>query len=225
MPETASAAECSFYEQSHPNFILDGAHLSTGKCTTCASCHIGGVFLGTPKSCVTCHNGDPARSTVARSSAHPPTALVECSNCHITASFTSSWGMNHAVVSTQRCDTCHIATYSSYNAQPKDSKHIPTTADCVTCHAAPPNGQNLSATLWNGVSHATIHAGITTGCISCHDNNIAIGKASYAPGHPVTSDQCELCHSVNAYFKCASAVDKLVNYAMMWYDKIIHTFA
>ena len=45
----AYAAECTAYETSHPLFKLDGAHLSTGKCKTCGSCHINSIYVGTPK--------------------------------------------------------------------------------------------------------------------------------------------------------------------------------
>ena len=216
-PINASAAECTLYEQSHPAFFLDGAHLSTGKCSTCASCHRGGVFTGTPKSCVACHNGDPSRVTVSRSPQHIPTSLLECSSCHNTTSFTATWSMDHTKVTAQRCDTCHDGNFLAYNAQNKGyggAMHIITVADCGTCH---------TTTNWT-VSHSQIHAGITTGCVSCHDNIQAIGKASYAPGHPVTSDACETCHSVDLYFKCAQAYDSMINYASVLLQKVTGFF-
>lgn len=208
-PTGASAAECTLYEQAHPAFPLSGAHLSAGKCNTCASCHRSGVFLGTPRTCVACHNGDPLRVTVGRSINHIPTSLLDCDSCHNTASFTASWTMNHTTVAGQRCDTCHNGSYLAYNALDKAAKqdHLPTTADCNACHQ--------STTTFDSVDHAGIHAGITTGCVTCHDNKYAPGKASYAAGHPLTSDQCETCHSINNEFKCATAFDKLVNFAQL----------
>ena len=220
-PISASAAECSMYEQSHPNFTLDGSHLSAGKCSTCASCHKAGVFLGTPKSCVTCHNGDPLRVTVGRSSAHIPTVLIECSNCHNTTAFTTTWSMDHGVVSGTSCTTCHSGTYSAvYNAQAKPSNHVPTSADCGTCHTIPGKGSSFPVSAWDTVSHSSIHAGITTGCLSCHNNIIAKGKLWYS-AHPVTSDQCETCHSIDAAFKCAQAYDIMINYASMFYHNTV----
>ena len=212
IPMFASAAECSLYEQAHPAFLLDGAHLSSGKCNTCASCHRSGVFIGTPKNCVSCHNGDPTRITIGRPSTHIPSLLTECSNCHNTTAFTA-YSMNHTSVSTFRCDSCHNATYSPIGVPKKPGTHIPTTADCGTCHAT---------SSWQ-VSHTQVHAGIVTGCVSCHDNVFARGKASYAPGHPLTSDQCETCHSIDAAFKCAQAYDIMINYASMFYRKAIWT--
>ena len=215
MPIHASAAECTLYEQSHPSFLLDGAHLSTGKCGTCASCHRSGVFLGTPRSCATCHSGDPTRVTVGRSPAHPPTLAVECSSCHNTSSFTATWAMNHTAVSSSRCDSCHNGSYVTYNAQAKSTTHIPTTMDCATCH---------TTNNWL-VDHTTIHAGITTGCVTCHNGTYATGKINYAPGHPITSDQCETCHSINASFKCASTLDDMMRYFAAVYDKVLNTIA
>jgi hypothetical protein len=219
-PISASAAECSMYEQSHPNFILDGSHLSTGKCSTCASCHKSGVFIGTPKNCVACHNGDPLRTTVSRSANHIPTVLLECNNCHNTTSFTTTWSMNHSVVNNIACSTCHSGTYASvYNAMAKPTNHVVTTAECGACHMTPANGSSFPVTAWDTVSHDSIHAGVTTGCVNCHNNVIAKGKAWYS-AHPVTSDQCETCHSTAAAFKCATAVDKLINYAQIYIHRV-----
>lgn len=209
MPSFASAAECTLYEQSHPKFLLDGSHLSSGKCQTCASCHKSGVFVGTPTSCATCHSGDPTRATVGRSTAHIPTQMIECSGCHKTLSFTINANMDHTLVTAQRCDTCHNGNFLAYNAMKKPKEHIPTIADCVSCH----NTKN-----WD-VNHQQLHAGITTGCVACHDGKYAPGKSSYTAGHPITSDACETCHSINNQFKCASALDKLINFAQLQYNR------
>ena len=212
-PTSASAAECTLYEQSHPAFTLDGSHLSTGKCGTCATCHRSGVFIGTPRSCVTCHSGDPARITVSRSTQHLPTFTVECSSCHNTTSFTATWNMNHTSVDQYRCDSCHGGGYTTYGARKKTTEHIPTVADCRSCH---------TTSSWDS-SHVKIHAGVTTGCVTCHNGSYAKGKMNYAPGHPVTSDNCETCHSTEASFKCATAYESAVNYASLLIEEIANT--
>jgi hypothetical protein len=127
LPNLSRAAECTLYEKSHPTFLLTGSHLSTGKCQTCASCHKGGIFMGTPKSCVMCHNGDPRWVTIGRSVKHIPTLLVECSYCHNTTSFTSNYTMNHTSVAAYRCDSCHNGAYTAYNALGKPKDHPTTT--------------------------------------------------------------------------------------------------
>ena len=201
IPNEAQAAECSLYETIHPNFPLTGAHLSTGKCSTCASCHAGGIYLGTPKICATCHNGSPTSSTVGRSASHPPIGSANCDTCHNTTSFTASWNMTHSAVSGQQCTTCHNGSFTSYGAMGKDANHIVTTADCSTCHAPVDAATHTNADWFIPIN--AIHQGITTGCVSCHDGTHAKGKSNYAPGHPNTSDACETCHSINTGFKCA----------------------
>lgn len=216
---SAEAAECTLYETIHPNFPLTGAHLSTGKCSTCASCHAGGIFLGTPKICATCHNGNPSgqisSATVGKSALHPPIGTTSCDSCHNTTSFTATWKMNHASVSGQRCDSCHNGSYTTYAAMGKPRDHIPTTADCGTCHVTKDTSSHNSDA-W-GMSLAEIHRGITSGCVTCHDgaHHPALGKIDYAPGHPSTSDACETCHSINNTFKCASLIhDKMFMYSL-----------
>ncbi|NOT67823.1 MAG: hypothetical protein HOP04_05775 [Methylophilaceae bacterium] len=128
------SAECTAYETSHPFYKLDGAHLSTGKCKTCASCHLSGTYMGTPRTCVLCHNGDPRWQTVARSASHIPTILVACDACHSTTSFTSNVKMNHTSMAASRCDSCHNGLYTKYGAEGKNKDHKVTTKDCRDCH-------------------------------------------------------------------------------------------
>jgi len=123
---SAYAAECTLYEKSHPTFLLNGAHLSTGKCSTCASCHKNGIFMGTPKTCIACHNGDPRWTTVGRSAKHIPTLLVDCHFCHKTVLFTSGTTMSHTSVAALRCDSCHNGAYKSYGAEGKENGHPKT---------------------------------------------------------------------------------------------------
>lgn len=170
LPNLLHAAECTLYEKTHPAFILNGAHLSTGKCSTCASCHYGGVFTGIPKTCIGCHNGDPARNAVYRSSAHIPTANIECSNCHNTTSFKPAT-MNHSIVSSLTCKICHMGGYvtqGTLGAKAKPSNHIPevqlnggASLDCKACH--------LSTTLWTSTMNHNATVGSGAGwCKGCH---------------------------------------------------------
>lgn len=148
----AYGSECALYEQSHPTFLLNGAHLSTGKCSTCGSCHIGGVFLGTPKSCLVCHTGNP---NVGRPFNHIPTSLIECDQCHSTKAFTpitlTSKKM-HILPSLvgYRCDTCHTGTYLGPRGKPRD--HPPTLGnDCGAsgCHKPGVPGKGTLFTEWS----------------------------------------------------------------------------
>jgi nitrate/TMAO reductase-like tetraheme cytochrome c subunit len=122
--------------------------------------------------------------------------------------------MDHTKVTSQRCDSCHNGAYLNYGknnggAKMKSPTHIPTTADCLSCH---------TTQSW-AISHASIHAGVTTGCATCHNGTFAPGKSSYAAGHPITSDACETCHSIDNAFKCASAYDKVKEFLAVWVNK------
>lgn len=152
---SVAAAECIAYEKLHPLYPLTGSHLSTGKCYSCGLCHINGIWNGTPRSCVQCHNGDPSRQTVGRSVKHLPTALLDCAGCHNTTAFNSFTGvtqlMIHNTALSMRCDSCHNGSYTSYNAQGKPNDHPKTvtvngvavtvaTVDCnysgTGCHSS-----------------------------------------------------------------------------------------
>lgn len=215
--ETASAAECSQYETIHPNFPLTGSHMSTGKCSTCASCHAGGHFLGTPKVCATCHASGNPFTAAYYSPQHIPIGITNCDACHTTTDFKTNWMMQHSTVSNEPCTTCHNGNYNSYGAMPKPQNHVPTTAECGSCHTPKDTGSLVHDNSDWFVAMDVIHAGIITGCVSCHDGNHqpAMGKINYAPGHPQTSDACETCHSINNTFKCASLInDKYIREMM-----------
>jgi len=128
------AAECTAYEKLHPSWPLTGAHLSTGKCTSCGMCHIpagSAVWIGTPRNCITCHNGDPSRMTVGRSAKHLPTLSLDCAGCHNTTLFNSFTGITQTMIHntgypTVMCKGCHNGMYTNYNAQGMSNDHPKT---------------------------------------------------------------------------------------------------
>ncbi len=145
------AAECTAYERLHPTYPLTGSHLSTGKCYSCGLCHINGIWNGTPRTCIQCHNGDPSRQTIGRSIKHLPTLMIDCAGCHNTTAFNSLTGitqlMIHNQAATMRCDSCHNGSYTSYNAQGKSRDHptsstvngvkvLVASVDCNYCHSS-----------------------------------------------------------------------------------------
>jgi len=141
----AQGAECTAYETLHPLWPLSGAHLSTGKCNTCASCHVpsgNAVFVGTPRNCISCHNGDPRWNTVGRSAKHLPTLLLDCGGCHNTTLFNSFTGITQTMIHntgypTVMCKGCHNGMYTSYNAQGMPNDHPKTrTVNGVTVTVA-----------------------------------------------------------------------------------------
>ena len=60
-------------------FPLTGQHLNE----RCESCHINGIFKGTPRDCASCHTAGTrwSRSNVVKGQNHFPTQLA-CDSCH-----------------------------------------------------------------------------------------------------------------------------------------------
>jgi hypothetical protein len=68
--------------------------------------------------------------------------------------------MNHTLVASSTCESCHNGSYAA--AQAKPTNHIPVAVigalDCKSCHT--------STSTWT--TEKMNHNGITTGCKTCH---------------------------------------------------------
>ncbi|MGD8938546.1 MAG: hypothetical protein PVJ72_04150 [Gammaproteobacteria bacterium] len=137
LPITAHAVKDGKFDHFSTGFPLSGQHLKVD----CESCHIRGVFKGTPKFCAGCHNG---RTAMGKSSKHIVTTEA-CDDCHTTFGW-ERVVMDHSAVKTD-CRSCH--------AQPRG--HVPTTKPCDDCHMT---------IAW--VPARFTHDGITSGCRVCH---------------------------------------------------------
>ncbi len=130
---------------------MTGAHANQA----CAKCHAGGVYKGTPKNCVGCHQGDyNATTSPNHAAASYPTT---CETCHNTTNWRGAQ-FNHKFPRTKKhnvsCATCHTVptNYKVYtclvchdhNKTKMDDKHKNepgysyTSAACYSCH---PNGK------------------------------------------------------------------------------------
>ena len=170
------------------------SHVSTT--ADCSSCHssftsfLGATYnhSGITSGCATCHTG--TGGVVGKGSNHIPTSL-DCSTCHLsTTAFGPSTAMNHTGISSG-CVTCHSgAAFQGVTPKAKPaSGHIPTTADCSTCHT--------SFTSFLGATYS--HSGVTSGtCISCHNGTYAgvVSQTSVVSNHvPTAAVSCDVCHT------------------------------
>lgn len=185
-------ATCNNYKPLHTQSYLQGAH-ARGSCG-CTSCHLGGFSVSTaPKTCIGCHMGQ--RNTAMQMNAtHIKPINIACENCHNVNTFAGA-KMNHSVVTTQACSTCH----NKVNARGKPSEHIATIQECSDCHK--------TTSSWDAKMN---HTGITTGCATCHAND-KTRQANHIP----TTESCETCHSsfttwLGGKFNHAGIVDCLV---------------
>ncbi len=134
--------------------------------------------------CVSCHNG--TRATGRDQTTHFDVNVSDCAACHTTTSWKPAKFVHADATDLQTCFTCHNGSRSP--ALGKSANHIQASNNCVACHTAANTNQY---TVWTGA--AFDHAGITTGCASCHDGKIAKAKT---PTHINSSATCESCHTV-----------------------------
>lgn len=157
-------------------FALSGAHIRV----RCESCHVQGVFKGTPRNCNACHVSGNRMGASTKTANHIPTT-ASCDSCHRTGSWTPAI-FNHGSVAPGTCNSCHNGT----TAQGKNSGHTPTTASCDTCH---------KTTAWTPAT--TKHNNVAPGtCATCHNGTTAQGKNS---GHTPTAASCDTCHRTTAW--------------------------
>ncbi len=171
-------------------FALVGVHANQA----CTTCHVNGVYRGTPRECVGCHQ---AQYTATRNPPHAAAGFgTACDTCHRPTD--AQWagaGFNHNTVfalvgvhATQACAVCHVngvfrgtsrtcigCHQSQYNAT-RNPPHAAAgfSTACDTCHR-PTDAQ------WTGASfnHSTVFAlvGVHAArpCTACHVNNVYHG--------------------------------------------------
>ncbi len=195
------------FDHSQTGFPLTGAHIQA----RCASCHVDGVYKGTPHDCASCHVAGNHMGAVFKNTTHIPT-FDNCDRCHQTNAWTPIKPYDHIGVAPGTCQNCHN---SKGGATGKPSGHIATTASCDSCHKTSdwkqlaagglmpanhlPTNQacSLCHNQANFVPGKMNHAGIVTGCSNCHNGQIFVGVTprSKPVDHLPTNMPCELCHS------------------------------
>jgi cytochrome c7-like protein len=168
-------AQPSNFDHFTAGFRLDGAHRSVD----CESCHVAGVFPGTPIECSGCHTQGGRVRASAPPTSHPSTTHF-CADCHRTTAWLPIARMNHDAI-LGSCSSCH----NNVQSVGKPPQHLLTTLDCGTCH------RTLA---WTPARFD--HADVAAPCMSCHNGTTATGKP---PGHLVTTADCGLCHGTNAW--------------------------
>ena len=158
-------------------FPLTGAHEQA----KCESCHVQGIFKGTPKDCRQCHGPSARVSTVTMPQNHIPVG-ERCDVCHSTTKFYDV-RYNHASATPGNCGQCHNGTTP---APTKPARHIVTNASCDACH-------RVMAWLPATFDHSTVAPG---SCAQCHNGTAATGKSAT---HLITSASCDACHATSAW--------------------------
>lgn len=160
------------FNHDQTKFSLTGMHTNTA----CESCHVKGVFKGTPTSCTDCHNRGGSVNAQMKPATHIP-ATQDCSACHTPQGWLPST-FTHAGI-TKSCATCHNGTTQTG----KPAGHLQTTKDCVECH-------KTTAWIPAGMDHGSLTPPAAGRCSDCHGRN-ATGKPA---AHVHTTAQCDTCH-------------------------------
>lgn len=183
IPFVAQSATTSAFDHYTTGFELVGLHRSVA----CESCHVGGIFKGTPKDCFTCHAAGARYGASAKPFNHILSSN-DCQTCHTPYGWKPVAKFDHINV-LGTCSTCHNGVQSVG----KGPNHIPTLAECSTCH--------LVSLPWTAAHYD--HAGIHDNCARCHDNVHAPGKPQT---HLPTTEACEVCHSPTNFVTFAGTI-------------------
>lgn len=198
---TQTLGSCS---SCHNNVQAQGKgaqHISTA--LQCNACHgtldwAGARFnhAGITGNCARCHDGTQAPGMPA---AHIPTNGAPCEDCHLPTQFTTFDGavMDHAVVASIPCTTCHEAG-KSFTGTPavvtRPPAPHPATGECSSCHSTT-TFSNLGQLPAN---HIPLPAADASNCSLCHTN--PSDYSVYVMNHVNITSKCAQCHGSGLAF-------------------------
>ena len=171
-------AQASF-DHYQTGFPLTGMHARTD----CESCHVAGIFKGTPRQCKYCHSRATHISLTVppMDTVHNMNQQADCDTCHRTSAGWASARFEHLGI-TSGCLRCHRAGGAGRPA-PVDAVHRQAPgAECSNCHRS--TDSFASGALLD-------HSGFSSGCeaVGCHASDKARARA-----HALLTG-CQDCHS------------------------------
>jgi protein-arginine kinase activator protein McsA len=178
--EQADAPQTSRdFNHTATGFPLAGLH-STAEC---GSCHVGGVFKGTPRTCSGCHAKGRRVSATAMSAQHLVTTEA-CEVCHTNTVTFYGAKYNHAKAVPGQCLTCHNGLIAAGKAASHSSGNK-ATKSCDNCHRT----YAWTPASWN-------HAGVAMGsCSTCHNGSAAPGRPANHSSIGRLTFECDSCHN------------------------------
>jgi len=194
-------------------FALRGAH----EYIPCESCHLHGIFKGTPTRCSGCHGRITEMEASKKPASHIPTTQ-ECDLCHDASLPNVSWQlarMDHIGIA-GNCAACH----NNVMAIGKPADHPPTNDPCENCHGSTDtfadnpkpdhsrfvqncqrchNNRDATGKPANHLRTQALPANGTADCVPCHDTaSFASGRFVHEDyGAAVGSHTCFSCHNGN----------------------------
>lgn len=140
------------FNHSGTRFPLTGAHVAVD----CLSCHVGGVFTGTPTDCNSCHSGDFAAVTDPN---HVAAGISrDCAACHTTATWSGARYNQHRF---PIYTGAHAGRWTSCNTECHTNSSNYSVFSCLApCHL-----QAETNSKHTGVSGYVYSS---TSCYACH---------------------------------------------------------
>jgi hypothetical protein len=185
---TTSSWHGAQFDHNRSRFPLTGKHTAA----TCASCHEGNRFSGTPAICASCHSRD---YEATRNPDHVAAAIPRtCESCHTTATwlgakFDHNAGTRFPLTGAHvnvLCTTCHV-----------NGRFAGTPQTCIGCHAAAFNRTT-------NPNHAA--AGFPQDCTTCHTTTTWTGarfdhnaRTRFALTGSHVALLCVQCHAGNRF--------------------------
>lgn len=181
---TTQAAQPSFTHM-ETGFPLTGYHGSV----ECATCHVGGVFKGTPRNCAGCHT--KGRRVIATYTPTNHIATSEpCELCHTNTVTFSGARFNHYKVTSGSCITCHNGVVST-GKPANHSGGLRVSESCERCHRT----YAWIPALFN-------HTGVVQGTCAaqCHNGSIATGRPGSHTTRLKATSGCDTCHRLFGWY-------------------------
>lgn len=204
---TTTAWKPSTFNHTSTAFQLTGKHTAV----QCTQCHINGVFKGTPKTCLGCHQ---------KTDVHAGTEGNACESCHTTNSWKPST-FNHVNAAFQLTGAHVNAVCSTCHTTPGMFKG--TSSNCVSCHQSKDAhsgafgfncGSCHSTSAWkpatfdhNLAAFKLTGAHVSVTCTKCHTNGVFKGTPQTCYACHAADDhhagaygtQCNACHTTSAW--------------------------
>lgn len=170
-------------------FPLSGGHATAA----CETCHIGGVFKGTPKNCDGCHALGKRVVATPKPTSHIVTD-APCESCHFNTYTFLGARYNHGTAVPGQCVTCHNGRITT-GRPANHNAGLRATASCDSCHRS----YAFLPASWN-------HIGVVPhSCdgVGCH---VAGSNQYYKPANHQTTPYldrntfyCDECHNVTSW--------------------------
>lgn len=210
--QAATKAQDREFDHTHTGFPITGVHATT----QCETCHVGGVFVGTPRACDGCHAVGKRVVATPKSLKHIVTD-APCETCHFNTSTFYGARYNHGTAVPGQCTNCHNgrivegtprnhpvspiagascdSCHRSSSWLPASWNHTNTAADCSDCHKAGGPGRNYTS-----AGHGSYNTlGILATCKECHTNYYTFYSYRYKHNGPGAVATCGDCHAKASY--------------------------